>query len=86
MMLIDDYSCHCTLKLLEKKSDAAQKIKDYLTSIFVQFQHMPVAIQTDNGTEFINTELVSWIEGCGMHICPSAPYSPQQNGIPERYN
>jgi hypothetical protein len=86
MTLIDDYSRHCTLKLLEKKSDAPQKIKDYLTSIFVQFQHMPVAIQTDNGTEFINNELVSWIEGCGMHIRPSAPYSPQQNGIPERYN
>ena len=66
MMLIDDYSHHCTLKLLEKKSDAPQKIKDYLTSILVQSQNMPKAVQMDNGTEFMNADLKSWLEHRGF--------------------
>ncbi|KIL61839.1 hypothetical protein M378DRAFT_1056806, partial [Amanita muscaria Koide BX008] len=86
MTLIDDYSRHCTLKLLEKKSDAPQKIKDYLTSIFVQSRNMPKAVQTDNGTEFMNADLKSWLEHRGIDLRPTAPYSPEQNGIAERYN
>lgn len=62
MTLIDDYSHHCTLKLLEKKSDASQKIKDYLTSILVQIGNMPKAMQTDNGGKFVNGDLKSRIE------------------------
>lgn len=40
----------------------------------------------DNGTEYINKDLITWCKGKVIELQTTAPYSPQQNGISERQN
>ena len=86
MSFIDDYSRHCTLKLLAKKSDAPQQMKDYLAWVDCQLGKVSRSVLTDNGTEFVNNELRDWFSHHGKQLDTSSPYSPQQNGVAERYN
>jgi transposase InsO family protein len=86
MTFIDDYSRHCTLKLLARKSDAPQKMKDYLAWVECQLGKVPKIVMTDNGTEFVNNDLREWFDRHGKKLDTSSPYSPQQNGVAERYN
>ena len=84
---IDDYSRHCTMKLLKTKTETSDKVKEYIATVerILRCQ-APMAIQADNGKEFVNTELRNWLSQRGIDMRPSAPYSPQQNGTAERYN
>ena len=86
MSFIDDYSRHCTLKLLTKKSDAPQQMKDYLAWVDCQLEKVSRIVMTDNGTEFVNNDLREWFNRHGKQLDTSSPYSPQQNGVAERYN
>ena len=43
-------------------------------------------IRNDNGTEFKNTGLYTYLDTLGITHEFSAPYTPQQNGIVERKN
>ena len=43
-------------------------------------------IRNDNGTEFKNTGLDTYLDTLGITHEFSAPYTPQQNGIMERKN
>ena len=86
MTFIDDYSRHCTIKLLSKKSEAFEMVKGYLAFIERHLGFLPKAIRADNGGEYVNNDLKSWLNQRGILLDPTAPYSPQQNGIAERYN
>ncbi|KAJ9507214.1 hypothetical protein QJQ45_004776 [Haematococcus lacustris] len=44
------------------------------------------AIQTDNGTEYVNSRMKEYCSSKGIVHQHSAPYSPQQNGAAERLN
>ena len=46
----------------------------------------PKKIQADNGKEYMNKELLDSCHAQGIHFDFTAPYSPQQNGVAERYN
>ena len=84
---IDDYSRHCTMKLLKTKTETTDKVKEYVATVErLLRRHAPMAIQADNGMEFVNTDLQHWLGQHGIHFRSSAPYSPQQNGTAERYN
>ena len=43
-------------------------------------------LQFDNGKELVNEELKRWSAGKGIIIETTAPYSPSQNGVAERFN
>ncbi len=61
-------------------------MKDYLVWIECQIGKIPKAVMTDNGTEFVNNDLRDWFDHHGKRLNTSSPYSPQQNGVAERYN
>ena len=42
--------------------------------------------RTDNGGEYINKTLKDYFKSKGIIHNITAPYSPQSNGIAERYN
>ena len=86
MMFIDDYSHHCTIKLLKRKSNAPEMVKEYIAFVERQLGSSPKAIQTDNRTEYVNNGLKSWLVKQGIVLRLTAPYSPQQNGIAECCN
>ena len=43
-------------------------------------------MRIDNGKEFINEELKKWAAERGITLETTAPYSPSQNGVAERFN
>ena len=70
---------------LKKKSEAAQKVKNYITYLCTQ-DMKPKAIRFDVSGEFLATELCEWLKQEGLTAQPTAPYSPLQNGVVECMN
>lgn len=84
--LIDDFSRHCQLFLLSKKSQASSIIKNYVPQCKTQFNEIPRAFRSDRGGEYLSNELKNYFNSQGIKQQLTAPYSPQQNGVAERKN
>jgi hypothetical protein len=85
LLLVDNASCFVTVKFLKSKTQAMQKIKDYM-SYLLACSKSPCAIQMDCGLEFVNEDLCSWCHSKGIRFQMTAPYSPSQNGIAKCMN
>jgi len=70
---------------LKKKSDAVQKVKDYLAYL-ISHDKKPKAIHINQGKEFVNKNLMAWCHEQGIKIQMMAPYSPSQNGVAKQMN
>ncbi|GBE86811.1 hypothetical protein SCP_1000530 [Sparassis crispa] len=71
---------------MKHKSEAFEKVKEYLTFIERHFGHLPKILCVDNGSEYINKDLKGWCCEKGIELQTTAPYSPSQNGVAERFN
>ena len=85
LLMVDDSSQYITTEFLKKKTEAADKIKNYIMQL-ISHNRKPKAIRIDRGQEFLNEQLSAWCHEKGMNIEVTAPYSPSQNGIAERMN
>jgi len=52
----------------------------------IEWRGKPLAIRSDNGTEYIGSTLTSWAERQGIRLDHIQPGKPQQNAYIERYN
>lgn len=86
IVLVDDYSRYSVVYLLQHKSDAESKIREYCNMIKNQFGRFPKCIRSDGGGEFSGSALRKFFVDNGIVQQMSAPYSPQQNGVAERKN
>ena len=85
LLMVDDSKRYATVEFVKEKSDAAQRVINYLAHLIMQGR-IPKAIQIDCGREFVNENLETWCKKHGIEIHLTAPYSPSQNGIAERMN
>ena len=85
LLMVDDSSWYITTEFLKKKSEAADKVKNYLAHL-TSHNRKPKAIRIDRGKEFLNERLSAWCQEKGIDIQLTAPYSPSQNGVAERMN
>ena len=83
---IDDHTRVCWVYLLKEKNEVSQIFIDFYTMIQTQFHTKIKILHTDNGTEYFNNSLSSFLKNNGIIHKSSCPYSPQQNGIAERKN
>ena len=51
-----------------------------------KFGKAPTFMRADNRKELINDEIIKFCREEGITIKSTAPYSPSQNGIAERFN
>lgn len=86
MVLVDDYSRYSVVYLLQHKSDAEVKIREYCNMMKNQFGRFPKCIRSDGGGEYSGSALKKFFADNGIVHQMSAPYSPQQNGVAERKN
>lgn len=86
MSLIDDYSRYMVLYLLEDKTEAKDRIKDYVRLVENKFGRKPQVIRSDRGGEYVNKELKRFYQQEGIEMQLTAGYAPQQNGVAERRN
>jgi transposase InsO family protein len=89
MVIIDDYSRYIWLRLLKKKDEATQHIKDF--KAWAETLHSGAGLRIkqvrfDGGGEFMSGELRSYLTSAGISIQVTVPDTPSQNGVAERAN
>lgn len=84
--IIDDYSHFCVVFLLKKKSEATEKLTEYINFLETQTGNKIKKIRCDNGGEFKNYMLQNYCNKKGIQLQFTIAYSPQSNGIAERMN
>ncbi|KAJ9552760.1 hypothetical protein OSB04_016805 [Centaurea solstitialis] len=86
LVLVDEFSRFTWLEFLRAKSDAADRIIAFIKRIQVLLGRRVKKLQSDNGTEFRNAKLQSFLEDVGISHNFFAVRTPQQNGVVERKN
>jgi transposase InsO family protein len=83
---IDDNTRNCTSAQMKTKGEASHKLRQYLIYIKLQFGYSPKRLRLDKGGEYFTNEFQNWCAENGIAIESTAPYSPSQNGVAERFN
>ena len=83
---IDDFSRKIFLYPIKEKSDVYNEFIKFKNLVENQHSRKIKILRTDNGTEYCNNKFKSFLTNCGIIHQTSTPYTPQQNGISERYN
>ncbi|KAE8739335.1 hypothetical protein FOCC_FOCC015166 [Frankliniella occidentalis] len=83
---IDNYSRYAEVCLLGKKSGALEAFKKYQKRVECLQEGRIKEFQTDNGGEYIGNLFLDHLEDKGILHRLSCRYTPQQNGLAERYN
>ena len=83
---IDDHTRMTWVYLLKEKTDTEQIFKSFHNMIKTQFNAVVKVLRTDNGTEYFNDALGTYLSENGIVHHSSCTNSPQQNGIAERKN
>jgi len=85
-MFLDDYSSYCRVAFLRKKSDAAEVIKSVFRLWSNITSHSVKCLHTDNGGEYMTSELQSFLAEQRIIHETSTPHVYQQNGRAEQLN
>jgi hypothetical protein len=70
--------------MLKHKSEVLQCFQDFHKLVSNQFNAKVQIICTDNGTEYVNNEFMSYTSYHGIIHQTTCPSTPPQNGVPER--
>ena len=86
VVIVDDYSRYTWVHIILYKTEVQDVFRRFpnraMTNYGIKIKH----IRSDNGTEFKNTGLDTYLDTLGITHELTAPYTPQQNGIMERKN
>lgn len=82
----DDYSGYTTTVFMKKKSEVFTHFKVYAAKVKTKTGRNIEILRSDNGGEYESNECTSWLKENGIIHQTSAPRTPQQNGVSERYN
>ena len=74
------------LQLLTSKDKAAAAIKKFKTHAEAESGKKLRVLRTDRGGEFTSVKFAMYCADQGMERHHTMPYSPQQNGVVERWN
>ena len=83
---IDDYSRHGAVYYLKSKDQCAIAFKRFLAWAENQTSECLLALHSDRGGEYLSREVRSILDLKGIEHKLNIPYSPQQNGLAERWN
>ena len=78
----DDFSRLSEVLPLKQKSVVAEAVRTTMAKTGNRLK----AIRTDRGTEYVNKELTTYFQDSGITHSTTAPYTPEQNGVAERFN
>nr|AAK82436.1 putative polyprotein [Oryza sativa Japonica Group] len=86
LVIVDDFSRFTWVFFLHDKSETQTIFKKFARRAQNEFDLKIKNIRNDNGKEFKNTCIESFLDEEGIKHEFSAPYSSQQNGVAERKN
>lgn len=83
---IDDYSHFAMVFLLKKKSQVFEKFQEYEAMVTAMFGKSISKLTVDQGREYCSGNQMKFYKEKGIKIEATVAYSPQQNGVAERFN
>ena len=83
---IDDHTRVSWVYLLKSKTEVYHTFRTFHSMIQTQFQTHIQVLHSDNGTEYSNQALSTFLKENGILHKTTCPNTPQQNGIAERKN
>ncbi|GAA5972159.1 hypothetical protein JCM3765_007763, partial [Sporobolomyces pararoseus] len=84
VIMIDTWSRYAWLEVVNTKGGIAELVKDRLKREERSEGIQVVAFQSDNGTEFVNSTLNTFLKSKGIVHRRTVPYAHNQNGLVER--
>ena len=85
-VIVDDYSRYTWVHIILYKTEVQDVFRRFANRAMNNYGVKIKHIRSDNGTEFKNTGLDTYLDTLGITHEFSAPYTPQQNGVVERKN
>lgn len=80
----DEASKFRFFEAVKSKDEAKNVVMRVISFLKLTFKLLVLSIVTDNGSEYVNKELKSFLDSRGITHNRSHPYCPQQNGFVER--
>ena len=85
LVLVDDCSRWVEAIPMSHKSNALSCLKDYRDAMEAQTDRRLRRLRSDNDKVFTSEEAQRWYQQCGIVHEKTVPYTPEQNGVAERY-
>ena len=82
----DDYSRYVTVNILKTKDEVIERFKEFLEYAETHHNSKVKKFRSDGGGEYISSRFKEVCKSRGIAVDGSIPYSPQQNGVSERFN
>lgn len=86
LTLIDDLSRKVFVYFLKTKEHVKEIFENFKVLYENQLEKFIKIFRSDNGSEYITSELEDFLVKSGIIHQTSAPYTPEQNGLAERMN
>ncbi|KAI5324577.1 hypothetical protein L3X38_033650 [Prunus dulcis] len=86
MTFIDDCTRMTWVFPLKQKSEVTAKFKLFYQYVATQFDRKITTLRSDNGGEYVNHDLHTFLSQHGIVHQTTCAYTPQQNGVAERKN
>ena len=83
---IDDFSRYCWVYFLKLKFEVFDIFKVFKVLVENQSERKLKIFISNNGGEYVMSELIKYCEDAGIQMQHSISYTPQQNGVAERKN
>jgi hypothetical protein len=83
---IDDFTRRAQVFFIKTKDQAFSKFCEFKAQVENETGLRIKTLRTDGGGEYINTCFNTYLKECGIRHQVTAPYTPQQNGVAERFN
>ncbi|KAF8784634.1 Retrovirus-related Pol polyprotein like [Argiope bruennichi] len=83
---IDDLSRMTFVYFLKHKSKVFEKFRIFQSHVEKQTGRSIKVLQSDNGTKYINNEMMKYLESKGIQHQTSIPFTPEQMEVAERNN
>ncbi|CAH2090566.1 unnamed protein product [Euphydryas editha] len=84
VLFVDQFTHYCVTYLITYKSDVFSVFKDFVTKSEAKFNYKLVNLYSDNGREYLSTDMKNYCIERGITYHLTVPRTPQQNGVSER--
>ncbi|KAA8490359.1 Retrovirus-related Pol polyprotein from transposon TNT 1-94 [Porphyridium purpureum] len=86
LTIIDEFSSLSNVYVMTRKSKAKSMLIAGILWLENQLGSKIKSVRSDRGSEYASRQVQNWFEMKGIDWCPTAPYTPENNGIAERMN
>lgn len=80
----DQFSHYRVVYFMKEKSQVKEYLKQYLQNVLTQTGYVIKCFRSDNGLEFMNSDVSKMLKDRGIQHQRTVPFTPQQNGSAER--